>query len=234
MRQIAIITARGGSKRIPRKNIREFCGRPILAYSSEAAQKAGVFEVGMVSTDDGEIADMARRYGAEVPFFRSRQMAGDYASTAEVLTEVMGEYKRRGQEFDLLCGIYPTAPFLRPETVKKAMELLAESGADAVVPLVRFSFPPQRGVLIKDGEVRMKWPEYYGCRSQDLEPFYHDVGQFYCLNAKSFEKQAALIMERTLPFVLPELEVQDIDTEEDWRIAELKYKMIRGGYGEPE
>lgn len=229
MRQIGIITARGGSKRIPRKNIKEFCGKPILAYSIDAALRSGTFDVVMVSTDDEEIAEAARKYGAEVPFFRSPEMAGDYASTPQVLTEVMEEYKKRGQEFDLLCGIYPTAPFLKPETLKAAMDLLAESGADAVQPLVRFSFPPQRGVLIEDGEVRFKWPEYRNSRSQDLEPFYHDVGQFYCLNAKSFEVQKMLVMERTLPFVMSELEVQDIDTEEDWKVAEMKYRLLHMG-----
>ena len=229
MRQIGIITARGGSKRIPRKNIKEFCGRPILAYSIDAALQSEAFDVVMVSTDDEEIAETARRYGAEVPFFRSRETAGDYASTADVLAEVLEEYQKQGQEFDLLCGIYPTAPFLKPETLKKAMALLAESHADAVQPVVRFSFPPQRGVCIRDGEVRFLWPEYRNARSQDLEPYYHDVGQFYCLNAKSFLSQKALVMERTLPFILPELEVQDIDTEEDWKIAELKYRLLHGG-----
>ena len=145
------------------------------------------------------------------------------------LAEVLEEYQKQGQEFDLLCGIYPTAPFLKPETLKKAMALLAESHADAVQPVVRFSFPPQRGVCIRDGEVRFLWPEYRNARSQDLEPYYHDVGQFYCLNAKSFLSQKTLVMERTLPFILPELEVQDIDTEEDWKIAELKYRLLHGG-----
>lgn len=228
MRKIAIITARGGSKRIPGKNIRDFCGRPILAYSIEAARQSGIFDVVMVSTDDERIAETAKRYGAQVPFFRSERMSGDYATTAEVLTEVMEEYGKLGQTFDLLCGIYPTAPFLRPQTLQKAMGLQEESGADAVAPLVRFGFPPQRGLVIKDGEVQMKWPELYLRRSQDLEPFYHDVGQFYCLNAKSFKIQAGLVMEHTLPFIVSELEVQDIDTEEDWRLAELKYRMLYG------
>lgn len=226
MKKIAIITARGGSKRIPRKNIKEFCGKPILAYSIEAALGSGAFDVVMVSTDDEEIAETARRCGAEVPFFRSYAMAGDYASTSQVLTEVMEEYRRRGQEFDLLCCIYPTAPFLRPGTLKAAMELLAKSGADAVQPVVRFGFPPQRGLVIKDGKVEFKWPEYRESRSQDLEPFYHDVGQFYCINAKSFEAQGKLVMDNTLPYVMSELEVQDIDTQEDWDMAEFKYQLI--------
>ncbi len=228
MKKIAIITARGGSKRIPGKNIRDFCGKPILAYSIEAALRSEVFDVVMVSTDDERIAETARQYGADVPFMRSEGMSSDYATTAQVLTEVMEEYGKLGQTFDLLCGIYPTAPFLQAQTLRKAMGLLEESGADAVAALVRFGFPPQRGLVIKDGEVQMKWPELYLCRSQDLEPFYHDVGQFYCLNAKSFASQASLVMEHTVPFILSELEVQDIDTEEDWRLAELKYQMLYG------
>ena len=229
MEKIAIITARGGSKRIPRKNIREFCGRPILAYSIQAALESGVFDRVMVSTDDEEIGEIARSWGAEVPFMRSDRMSGDYATTAQVLAEVLEEYGKRGQAFGFLCGIYPTAPFLRPETLRQAMGLLEESGADAVAPVVRFSFPPQRGLVIRDGEIRMNTPELYLCRSQDLEPVYHDVGQFYCLNAESFGRQGCLVMEHTLPFVISELEVQDIDTEEDWRLAELKYRMRQGG-----
>lgn len=229
MEKIAIITARGGSKRIPRKNIREFCGRPILAYSIQAALESGVFDRVMVSTDDAEIVEVARGCGAEVPFLRSARMSGDYATTAQVLAEVLEEYGKLGQTFDLVCGIYPTAPFLQPQTLRKAMELLEESGADAVAPVVRFGFPPQRGLVIRDGEIRMSSPELYLCRSQDLEPVYHDVGQFYCLNAESFARQGCIVMEHTRPFIISELEVQDIDTEEDWRLAELKYRMLHGG-----
>lgn len=226
MERIAVITARGGSKRIPRKNIREFCGKPILAYSIEAALGSGVFDIVMVSTDDEEIASIAKTCGAEVPFMRSRENAGDFASTRDVIGEVLREYESRGQRFDELCCIYPTAAYITAERLKEAMALLKVSGADSVVPVVRFSFPPQRGVVIRDGFMRFQWPEYAQTRSQDLEPFYHDAGQFYCLNVKSFSEQNVVVMEKTVPLVLPELEVQDIDTQEDWELAEIKYRLL--------
>lgn len=228
MKKAAIITARGGSKRIPHKNTKEFCGRPILAYSIEAALNSGVFDTVMVSTEDEGIAEMARRYGAQVPFFRSREAAGDYASTAQVVMEVLEEYEKRDSAFDLVCCIYPTAPFLTPERLREAMTRLEESGADCVQPIVRFSFPPQRCLVEEDGLLKFKWPEYRNARSQDLEPYYHDAGQFYCLRTESFRRQQALVMEKTVPLVLPELEVQDIDTEEDWKLAEVKYQLLHG------
>lgn len=228
MNQLAVITARGGSKRIPRKNIKDFCGKPIMAYSIEAALKSGAFDTVMVSTDDREIAKIAEKYGATVPFFRSEKTSNDFAVTSQVLAEVLEEYESRGQCFDRVCCIYPTAPFITAERLRTAMELLEEKQADSVLPVVRFSFPPQRGVVLEDGFLKFKWPEHRNARSQDLEPFYHDVGQFYCVNAESFRKQRVLVMERTVPLILSELEIQDIDTEEDWKLAELKYQMLKG------
>lgn len=227
MKTAAIITARGGSKRIPRKNIKEFCGKPIMAYSIEAALKAGVFNTVMVSTDDREIAETAKKYGAEVPFFRSEKTSNDYAATHQVVEEVLEEYAKRGEHFDSVCCIYPTAPFLNPMRLKSAMELLEETKADSVMPVVKFSFPPQRGVVLEDGYLKFKWPEHRLTRSQDLEPFYHDVGQFYCLNTASFEVQRTMVMEKTVPIILSEMEIQDIDTEEDWQLAELKYRLLQ-------
>ena len=232
MRRIAVITARGGSKRIPRKNIREFCGRPILAYSIEAALKSGVFDTVMVSTEDREIAETAARYGAEVPFLRSSRTADDFATTREVLREVLEEYESRGQRFDILCCIYPTAPFVTAERLREAVRLLEENGADSVLTVTRFGFPPQRCVVIKDGFLQFKWPENAQVRSQDLEPYYHDAGQFYCLNVESFHEQEVLVMQKAVPLILPEMEIQDIDTEEDWKIAELKYRMLHEGLDE--
>lgn len=227
MKTAAIITARGGSKRIPRKNIKEFCGKPILAYSIEAALQSGVFDTVMVSTEDGEIAGIARRYGAEVPFFRSEKTSNDFAVTSQVLAEVLEEYRKRGSHFDSICCIYPTAPFLTADRLKSAMELLEKTGADCVLPVVKFGFPPQRGVVLEDGFLKFKWPEYRNTRSQDLEPFYHDVGQFYCLNTASFDRQRVLIMEKTVPLVMSEIEIQDIDTEEDWQLAEMKFRLLK-------
>lgn len=229
MKSLAVITARGGSKRIPRKNIRAFCGKPILAYSVEAALASGVFEQVMISTDDEEIAEIGKKYGALVPFFRSEETSNDYAPTATVLLEVLEEYKKRGAHFDTVCCLYPTAPFVTGDRIRTAMELLRDTGADSVLPVVKFSFPPQRAVVEKDGYIKFKWPEYGSARSQDLEPFYHDSGQFYCLKTKSFLEQKGLVMEKTVPLVLPEEEVQDIDTEEDWRIAEMKFRLLRAG-----
>lgn len=224
---VAIITARGGSKRIPHKNIKEFCGKPILAYSIEAALASGVFDRVMVSTDDEEIAEVARKYGAEVPFMRSEKTANDYATTKDVLEEVLAEYEKRGEHFDTLCCIYPTAPFITPDRLAEAMRLLEEKKGDTLLPVVRFSFPPQRCVVQdEDGYLELKWPEYRNSRSQDLEPYYHDAGQFYCLRVSSFLAQQNLIMEKTVPMELPETEVQDIDNEEDWKLAEMKYHML--------
>lgn len=227
MKTAAIITARGGSKRIPRKNIKEFCGKPILAYSIEAALAAGVFDTVMVSTDDEEIAEVARRYGADIPFFRSGKTSNDYAVTSQVLAEVLEEYERRGEHYTKVCCIYPTAPFLTADRLKTAMELLEKTGADSVLPVVQFSFPPQRSVVLKDGYLKFKWPEHRNTRSQDLEPFYHDVGQFYCVDTASFAAQRVLVMEKTVPLVMSEMEIQDIDTEEDWQLAEVKYRLLK-------
>lgn len=226
---IAIITARGGSKRIPKKNIRDFCGKPILAYSIEAALKSRVFDEVMVSTESEEIAEIARKEGAVVPFFRSEKTANDYATTADVLFEVIEEYRQRGREFDYGCCIYPTAPFITPEKLRNAMELLVKQDADSVMPVVQYSFPPQRGVEIEDGFIKVKWQEYYNMRSQDLSPVYHDVGQFYCFQVDRFLSTKKVIGEKCFPIVVSDLEVQDIDNEEDWKIAEMKYQLMMRG-----
>ena len=226
MSSVAIITARGGSKRIPHKNIKEFCGKPIIAYSIEAAKMAGCFDEIMVSTDDPKIARIAESYGAKVPFMRSAENADDFSTTRDVVKEVLAQYAAQGRTFDYACCIYPTAPFITGERLKEAVELLAEKEADSVVPVVQFSFPPQRGLIMKEGRTEFKWPENALARSQDLEPFYHDCGQFYCLNTKAFAVQELLFMRNTYPVVLDELEVQDIDNETDWKLAELKYRLI--------
>ena len=228
MSAVAIITARGGSKRIPRKNIKPFLGKPMLVYSIEAALSSGIFDEVMVSTDDEEIADIAKKAGAKVPFYRSEKTANDFATTSDVILEVLEEYGKRGQNFDSFCCIYPTAPFITPERLKEGMELLAEQKPDSVMPVVSFSFPPQRCVIIEDGKLVPKWPENMPKRSQDLEPYYHDCGQFYCVNAGRFLEEKAILMQNTMPLLLSELEVQDIDNEVDWKLAELKYKLLHG------
>lgn len=225
---VAIITARGGSKRIPRKNIKEFLGFPIIKYSIEAALESGCFDEVMVSTDDEEIAAVARSFGAVVPFMRSAENANDFAGTAEVISEVVVEYRNRGRVFESLCCIYPTAPFVNAQKLSQAMSMLRESGADCVLPVVAYSYPIQRSLKIEDGRVMMLWPENYAKRSQDLMPVYHDCGQFYCMKTNSLLEQMKLFAEQTVPVIVPESEVQDIDNEEDWKIAEMKYRIFAG------
>lgn len=230
MGSIAIITARGGSKRIPRKNVKLFCGKPIITYSIEAALQSGLFEEVMVSTEDEEIARIAREAGAQVPFMRSSESAGDYASTDDVLLEVLAAYEKRGREFDSFCCLYPTAPFVTAEKLRTAMGLLDK--ADSVMPVVPFSFPPQRCMVLNgEGELRMKWPEHAKTRSQDLEPYYHDCGQFYCCRTAPFLECKTTDLPHMVPMIMSELEVQDIDNPDDWEIAELKYQKMIAGQG---
>ena len=223
---LAIITARGGSKRIPRKNIKNFLGKPIIQYSIEAALQAGCFTEVMVSTDDREIADIARSLGAKIPFIRSAETSNDFATTADVITEVLNEYGKSGQVFDYCCCIYPTAPFVTAEKLKTAFEKLHSTGAESVVPVVRFGFPILRSFKIEDGLIKMNWPEYMNTRSQDLAPAFHDCGQFYFLQTKTFLQNKKLFTAFTVPMEMPESEVQDIDNEEDWKVAEIKYTFL--------
>lgn len=232
MKKIAIITARGGSKRIPGKNIKVFCGKPILAYSIEAAVNAGIFDTVMVSTDNEKIAETAKRYGAEVPFFRNEKTSGDFATTNDVLMEVLEEYEKRGEHFDLGCCIYPTAPFVTAEKLSQAVELLKNSSADTLIPVTSFSYPPQRAMVVKEGRLEFKYPQYLDSRSQDLETHYHDAGQFYLFRTEAFHKNGRLMVGDILPFVISELEVQDIDNETDWKIAEMKYRLMTREQGE--
>lgn len=229
MDSIAIITARGGSKRIPKKNIKEFCGKPIIAYSIEAALESKIFNEVMVSTDDQEIADIAIQYGAKVPFIRSNETSDDFATTRDVLDEVMQTYKAKlKRSFDYVCCIYPTAPFVSAKKLREAYAMLKDGKADQVIPVVQFSFPPQRGFVIhSDGKLRYKWPENQRKRSQDMEPLYHDAGQFYFFAAEVFYKQKQVTELLTTPYILSELEVQDIDNIEDWQIAEIKYHLMQ-------
>lgn len=225
MKAVAIITARGGSKRIPKKNIKDFCGKPIIAYSIEAALKSEIFDEVMVSTDSQEIADVAIWYGAKVPFFRSEATSNDYAGTADVLREVLTEYEKRGKTFDLMCCIYPTAPFVTSQKLKAAVNALMESDADSLTPVVPFSYPPQRAFVIREGGLVYQHPEYKLSRSQDLEPIYHDCGQFYIYDVNAFmgKKTGS---RKVLPLIMPEEEVQDIDNFSDWELAELKYERF--------
>ena len=226
MKNLAMITARGGSKRIPGKNIKEFCGKPILAYSIEAALASGAFDEVMVSTDDDRIARVAEQYGAKVPFRRSAETAGDYATTDEVIGEVLRVYAEQGNAPEKFCCIYPTAPFLTPERLRTAMEMLEEH--ESVLPVVGFSYPPQRGFVVRSGCVQRWMPEYEAARSQDLDKIFHDAGQFYACRTDAFLRGQTTDVEGMVPLVLPEREVQDIDTLEDWELAELKFRLLMG------
>lgn len=226
-RSLAIIPARGNSKRIPRKNIKNFMGTPIIKYSIDAALSSKCFDEVMVSTDDTEIAAFAKISGANIPFMRSEKNSDDHATTADVILEVLDSYRKINIEFTYVCCIYPTAPFVTPQKLIEAEKLLVSSGADAVIPVTPFSFPIFRSVKIEDGKIKMFWPEHTNTRSQDLPPAYHDCGQFYFFNTLKFEKSKKLFSDNTFPIIIPETEVQDIDNEEDWKIAEIKYNLFK-------
>lgn len=224
MKNLCIIPARGGSKRIPRKNVKEFLGKPIIAYSIEAALKSGLFDEVMVSTDDQEIAAIAKQYGASVPFMRSEATANDYAGSDEVLREVLREYKKMGREYDVICCLYATAPFVTVENLKKAYSQLGDT-YDAAFTIVRYSYPPQRALVVRNGCTGMREPQYYDARSQDLEPIYHDAGQFYFMQIKDIET-LDFWTDHTYGLELSELMVQDLDTETDWQLAEMKFALL--------
>lgn len=223
MKNLCIIPARGGSKRIPRKNIRSFLGKPIIAYPIEIALQSGLFDEVMVSTDDDEIAEVAQKYGAVVPFRRSTLNANDFATTAEVLTEVLTTYKKNGIAWEYACCIYPTAVLIKEARLKEALNLLQKKKYDSVFPVVEFSYPIWRSLTMNEqGLIRMRWPEYLTARSQDLPKAYHDAGQFYWFGADTFGKTKTLVGDNTGSIVLSEMEVQDIDNASDWLLAELK------------
>lgn len=228
IKRLAVITARGGSKRIPKKNIREFCGRPIIGYSIQAAKDAGVFDTVMVSTDSEEIADIAKQEGAEVPFLRSEATSGDFATTSDVILEVLLEYEKEGMSFDEVCCIYPTAPFVTGDKLKEAVAILEEKKYDSVMPVTPFSFPPLRGMVMDGDKISYKWEKYEDYRSQDLETIYHDCGQFYVLDVEVFKQTKKLVTKNTGAIEISEMEMQDIDNEIDWKLAELKYELLRG------
>lgn len=226
MKNIAIIPARGGSKRIPRKNIRPFMGKPIMAYSIEAALKSNLFDVVMVSTDDEEIADIAMQYGAAVPFMRSKSSSNDSATLSDVLKEVIRAFNNRGAYYDNMCCILATAPLISSDDIQRGYDkLLGNDSISVLYPIVQFSYPVQRCIQLgQDGRIAMKWPEYQNARSQDLEKLYHDSGTFYWYRIKPWLAGDV----KRYGVVIDEHSVQDIDTEEDWLLAELKYQYLNG------
>jgi len=226
MKCIAIIPARGGSKRIPRKNIKDFLGKPIIAYSIQVALESKIFDEVMVSTDDVEIAGIAKQFGAAVPFLRTNKNADDFASTIDVVAEVIDNYERLGKKFEFGCCIYPTAPFVMVERIQKGYELLVNKKYDTVFPITRFSYPIWRALQVVDNKTNMIWPENMTKRSQDLPPAFHDAGQWYWFKISKIFSNKKLWTENTFGLEISETEVQDIDNDSDWQIAEMKFKLL--------
>lgn len=226
--KIGIITARGGSKRIPLKNIKTFAGKPMIAWPLAAAQAAKIFDHIVVSTDSEEIAEIARGYGAEVPFMRPDHLADDHTPTAPVFLHAIQETEKFfGEACTWACCIYPTSPFIRAHDLSKSFQILHQSNAPALLSVTSFPFPPMRALHVgADNAVSFQWPEHAHTRSQDLPELCHDAGQFYWVRTKDFYAEKCLIMKGTLPYMLPRKRVQDIDTQEDWENAEVMATAI--------
>lgn len=225
MSTIAIITARGGSKRIPRKNIKYFAGKPMLAYAIQAAKESGIFDEIMVSTEDAEIAQIAHEYGADVPFMRSAKTASDYATTCDVLEEVLGEYSKRGREFNVLCCIYPCVPFLSGSILRDAYKKTGTH--DAVIPVCAYPVPVEWAFdMDEKGTLHSRDKVAQTRRSQDLKNAYYDAGMFYFCKTEILFSQHTIVPEGTLGFPISEMLCQDIDTPDDWAIAEIKYSIL--------
>jgi pseudaminic acid cytidylyltransferase len=228
MSNIAIIPARGGSKRIPRKNIRDFLGKPIISYSIEAAIKSNLFDEVIVSTDDAEIAEIAIKYGAKVPFLRSKENSDDFAPTANVLLEVLNWYKNEGISFESGICIYPCSPFVTAELFEKANDILKSQKADCVFPVIKYGHPIQRALkLDKNGKMEVFFDEFSNARTQDLQKSFHDAGMFYFFDVNIFLITQSLRTNNSFAIEIDENLTQDIDNETDWKLAELKYKLNR-------
>ena len=226
---LAIIPARGGSKRIPKKNIKDFSGKPIIAYSIEAAIKSDIFDEVMVSTDDTDIENISKEYGASVPFKRTAKTADDFSNLADVVNEVIDEYKKRDIIFTKVCLIMATAPFIDAKNLIKANNILTTEDADSVYPLVEFNYPILKSLKIDGQYIKRAFPEHALSRSQDMETFYHDAAQFYFLKLASYNGKS-FILDKTLPLIISYKNTHDIDTVEDWEIAEYKYKYFEEHY----
>jgi pseudaminic acid cytidylyltransferase len=224
--KIAIIPARGGSKRIPRKNIKDFLGKPIIAYSIETALNSGLFDEVFVSTDNIEIAEIAQKYGAQVPVLRSAKNSDDFATTSDLLIEVIEYYSSQSKTVAAFCCIYATSPLIQIEDLKAANKLFETTDFDTLMSAVAFSFPPQRSFQLKENnQIELNFPSEISKRSQDLTDFYHDAGMFYFCKTSSFLSTHNIWSGKIGAYCLDELKVQDIDSETDWKLAELKYQL---------
>jgi len=225
--KIAVIPARGGSKRIPRKNIELFCGKPIIAWSIEAALASGLFDHVVVSTDDAEIGAVAKKYGAEVPFIRPANLSDDFVGTSAVIKHAVEWFINNHSRPEYVCEIYATAPFVRDSDLINSFRIFNEQVVDIVFSVTKYAFPIQRAVRITEqGRVEMCQPKHMAERSQDLEELYHDAGQFYWFTTDAILKRLSVFSVHSVPYVLPRYRVQDIDTLEDWVQAELMYKAL--------
>lgn len=227
--RLAVIPARGGSKRIPRKNIKTFCGKPVIAWSIDAARRSGCFDEVIVSTDDDEIAHVAERCGALVPFRRPAELADDHAATTPVVAHAIDWYTQRGQRPELICCIYATAPFVTAEDIVRGLEALESSGSDYAFAVTSYASPVQRAIRITAaGRVEMFDSKNFDTRSQDLEPAFHDAGQFYWGRSSAWCSGKHIFSSDAVPVYLPRHRVQDIDTQEDWVRAEWLFAAMRG------
>jgi pseudaminic acid cytidylyltransferase len=224
--KLAIIPARGGSKRIPRKNIKDFLGKPIIAYSIEAALQSEMFDHVVVSTDDQEIAEVARKFGAEVPFVRPANISDDQTGTAPAVKHALNWFKEQGDPAEYVCCIYATAPFVTPQDLRKGYDLLISSQKDYAFSVTSFSFPIQRALRMTDGGLELFSPQHSQTRSQDLEETYHDAGQFYWGKPEAYLRDVPIFSNASSPVILPRYRVQDIDTFEDWQRAEFMYRTL--------
>lgn len=225
--RLAVIPARGGSKRIPRKNIKPFGGQPMIAWPIAAAQHSGCFDRIIVSTDDAEIARVAQAHGAEVPFVRPPELSNDHASTIPVIAHAVRWQNANGPQATEVCCIYATTPFVQVEDLKEGFRLLQETGADYAFSVTRYAYPIQRALRLTPGRRVAMWnPEHYQTRSQDLEEAFHDAGQFYWGKASAWLNQMSIFSSNAAPLLLPNERVQDIDTPEDWREAEIKFSIL--------
>ena len=227
MNNLCLIPARGGSKRIPKKNIKSFLGKPIIAYSIEAAIQSKLFTEIMVSTDCQKTAEIALEYGVKVPFIRSKENSNDFATTYDVIKEVIDEYKKDGVNFENICCIYACAPFVTANKLKQAYQELSNKQVDTIFPIIEYSFPIQRAIKINNGKIKLFNTKYLNTRSQDLEKSYHDSGQFYWMKTEKILKKGKIITNNCSSIIITELEGQDIDTEIDWKLAELKFKLLK-------
>lgn len=226
--KIAIIPARGGSKRIPRKNIKPFCGKPMIAWSIEAALQSACFDQVIVTTDDAEIAEVARQYGATVPFMRPAELSDDHTGTIPVIRHAIEWCNHQGQSVEQACCLYATAPFVSAEDLRRGLDMLQGNACDYAFSVTSYAFPIQRAIRFSEqGRVAMFNPEHFNTRSQDLEEAYHDAGQFYWGRADAWLQGKMIFSPDSLPVLLPRHRVQDIDTPEDWLRAEWLFKAMQ-------